>query len=156
MVKQKNVENIEKAAELTATFLVPFIFAIVLFIVGVTYNVSSGPTMRYWIVLFNSPFFVFLIIFVMLTWFFMALHYLGVNISSIKFSVLFSVISILVGGILVFFPDVYLPSGVINYSNFFKSDTALIIFVVLAIVVVIYGVLTWWKLSKSQKLSPKP
>ena len=95
MVKQnKDIQSIEKAAELTATFLVPFILALFFYIAPVAVH-SAMPSNssilnnatkytenqyhQYTIFfenLFNNFFFIIGIISVVLTWFFLAIYYL--------------------------------------------------------------------------------
>lgn len=136
----KDMQNIEKAAELTATFLVPFVLAIVLFIFIAVFNASSEAEMGYWSTLLNNLFFISLIISVMLTWLLLVIYYLigSSPVRLLKGSIFFSGISIILAAILIFFPQQIFPT-LINYSNFFHTKQAIVLsFVFVA------GVITYW------------
>lgn len=123
------VKNIEKAAELTAVFLVPFVLAIILFIAGTAEHTSSAPTMSYWIVFFNNISFILLIVFAVLTWLFLASYYLFERSSLLllKFSIFTSGITIL--------SAIYLGG---SYSNFLYTITSEIIFGISLITIIAY------------------
>ena len=133
----KDMQNIEKVAELTATFLVPFVLAIMLFIFIAAFNTSNRPTTNYWSVLLNNPFFIFLIISVILTWFFLVIYYLFERspVWLLKVSIGSSGISILLSAILVFLPQQIFPS---NYSNFFNSIWSSVLSIILFGAVIVY------------------
>ena len=139
------VKNIEKVAELTAVFLVPFVLAIILFIAGATEHTSSAPTMGYWIVFFNNLPFILLIVFAVLTWFFLASYYLfeRSRLLPLKLSIFTSGITIL--------SAIYLGS---SYSNFFHTAKFEIIFGSVLITVIAYwcfSICAFYRINKHPK-----
>ncbi|MCL4383610.1 hypothetical protein M1278_03170 [Candidatus Marsarchaeota archaeon] len=142
-----SIENIEKAAELTAVFLVPFVLAVVLFIVP--QGVNSAITINSIILnnttkaaifhysqyteffksLFNNLSFIAIIIFAILTWLFLVIYYLfeRSKLLPLKLSIVTSGITILSAICLLR-----------DYSNFLYSINYTPIFVILFAAVIAY------------------
>ncbi|MEM0143299.1 MAG: hypothetical protein QXL94_05035 [Candidatus Parvarchaeum sp.] len=144
-----NIQNIEKVAELTATFLIPFTLAIILFIAGAVSHAaySQNPwqealqTNGYWITFVNNSVFLLLIVSVILTWFLLVLYYLfgRENLLLLKGSIFLSGISLLSAAFLAFFPQEFLlKPNILIYSNYMRFLNAVIIFGVFTVVVIAY------------------
>lgn len=142
-----SIANIEKTAELTAVFLVPFILALFFFIApsalhsamtlnsSVLHNVTMYAEFQYshytgfFKDLFNNPAFILGIIFAVLTWFSLAIYYLFERPRRLlKLSILFQGIAILAIIYLITF----------GYSNFLYTTTSEIIFGFVLITVIAY------------------
>ena len=80
--------NVKKAAEITTVFLVPFTLALFMFVVplgvnsAMSYNsLTNQKAFQYslytgfFTALLNSPFFILLVVFVILTWFFLPMMF---------------------------------------------------------------------------------
>jgi O-antigen/teichoic acid export membrane protein len=130
----KDFQRVEKAIEMTATFLIPFILSFILFVASSTFNASSKPGMGYFFNLFNNLILILLIVSTILTWFFMALYYLESCIpakQSLQLTVIFSGIAIVLATALL-----------VAYSNFFKLCSLLAILGFILILVITYCALT--------------
>ena len=154
-----SIENIEKAAELTAVFLVPFVLAVVLFIfIAVFYASSASPSakMGYWSTLLNNLLFISFIISVMLTWFLLVIYYLiGRSwVRLLQGSIFFSCISIVLAAVLIFFPQYIFPT-LLNYSNFFHITQASILSFVFFAAVIAYWCFCSYAFYMSKLKHPK-
>ena len=144
----KDMQNIEKAAELTATFLVPFILAFALFVTGSVINSVSPLTysekVGYFITLTKSigiP-----VVFVLLTWLFLVIYYFFERKIPLllKLSIAFSGISLLT-------MDYFL---IFKYSNFMHPLIEFIIVGGIALGVVVYWCCCCYVFGRISHLKP--
>jgi hypothetical protein len=132
MAGKNRFEDIEKAAELTATFLVPFILAFALFVARGSINSVSPLTyseiVGYFIVLSKNM--IIPVGSVLLTWLFLVVYYLfgHERLLLLKLSIAFS-------GIALLTMDYFL---IFKYSNFMSPLTEFIVVGSIALGVVVY------------------
>lgn len=142
-----SIENLEKAAELTAVFIVPFILALFFYFTSIAVHsaINVNPSVlnnstkytenqyyqytNFFKELFNNTCLIVGIISVMLAWFFLAIYYLlGRSQIILGLSIFFQGIAIL--------SIIYLMT--FSYSNFLYNTTSRIIFGVSLIVTITY------------------
>jgi len=153
--KDKSTEEVIKIT----VFLVPLILAISIFIfqaVEYASSVQSYSTITgYWESIFNNPLFIGAMITIILSWLFLIIYYFKERTERhwLFISGFIVGFSILLLDFLVFFPNVPgLP--LVTYSNFLYQPTALIIFVVILLAIIIYWICLLYKAIKAQPHKP--